>query len=249
MSLNRLAASAAASVLVFGAIAVADDHFDIAPYLIDGQLKTGGLTHSGGTGAPPIQVFGYEFGEDAYDPYNATDPGVNQAVGVGSLPEGAAVRYNLLGGLRFWDGTGDVNFTDPGSALISISMRGVSRTLTGSSGAQAGSLIQSVAAGGAMHEHFLTSLFAASGTSNVLGEANYQAPPEGIYAWNMNLTLANGGTTYTSEPIWIIFNNGLTEQQHGAAIDYVQSSYVPEPAGLAVLAIGGMLSLRHRRKD
>lgn len=38
------------------------------PPISNSRLLTGGLTHTGAQEPPPIQVYGYEFGEDPFDP-------------------------------------------------------------------------------------------------------------------------------------------------------------------------------------
>jgi len=134
-------------------------------------------------------------------------------------------------------------------AYIELLM-GTTRTLTGTSGAQSGSLIQSVKSNGSLHKHFTTSLFADGATSNVpmtggLPTPGYIEPMAGIYAFSIELTMTNGGTTYTSQPVWIVFNNGMDEEIHEAAME---SFAVPEPMSLAMLlAMGGVAAMRRRR--
>ncbi|MFA5205031.1 MAG: PEP-CTERM sorting domain-containing protein [Lentisphaeria bacterium] len=238
--LTRLAAGVALGAAVG---ATADDHYDIAPYWQDGQLLTGGLSHMGAAVAPTITAYGYEFGEDAADPYNLSDPGVNQAAGTGNLPAGAVLRYNLRGSLLYWDGTGDVAWSAP-TDTISLLCGANSLTMTGTSGAQTGSLIQSVAADGSLHKHFTTSLFAAGAASNVPGEDGYVAPTDGIYAFQMELTLTPMTGTYTSNAFWVVFNNGMSEAVHEAAIEALTA--VPEPTALALLAAAAAGLLRRR---
>lgn len=220
------------------------DHFDIAPYFQSGKLLTGGLDHLGTHAAPPITVYGYDFGEDPADPFNPTDPGVNQAAGVGNLPAGAPLRYNILSSLRYWDGSGaEPAWTaPPGQTHLDLWMGTTSRTLTGSSGAQSGALIQSVATGGVVHKHFTSSLFADNTSSNVPTDLGFVAPADGVYAFSLELTLTHESTTYTSDPLWVVFNNGLSETAHDAAIE----SLVPEPAGLGLLTMGSLMLLRRR---
>jgi hypothetical protein len=228
--------------IIFTEKAYAD--FDISPFFENGKFITGGLDHQGNREDPPVTVFGPEFQEDTYDPYNPADPGVNQAIGIGNLPVGAAVRYNILGSLEYWDGTGEVNFTaPPGTTYITMLMGTAARTLTGTSGTQAGSLIQTVATGGYLHKHFTTSLYSGPGTSNVPGDPGYVAPTDGIYAFSMNLTLTDGGTLYTTDPLWIVWNNGMSEGIHDAAMDH----FVPEPASLVLLLTGGLLFFKPRQ--
>ncbi len=248
---NKLA-SLAAAVLVCVVASNALAHYDVAPYLVDGQLLTGGKDHDGNSVEPSIYVYGFEFGEDAADPFNPADPGVQQAAGVGNLPQGAKLSYNVLSDLLYWNGESDtVGWSSPASAVITLGMNSSAndRTLTGTSGAQAGELIQSVSTGGYVHKHFVTSLFADSSLpSNVPGEVGYVEPEVGVYAFRLNLTLTlTDGTVYTSSPIWIVMNNGVSEESHDAAM---ASLAVPEPSSLAIFCVGavGLCTACRRKK-
>lgn len=250
-SMKMMMTMSVLAMLTTGGLAMADehehDHFDISPYYDStaGALLVGGLTHDG-EALPPSQctgVFGYEFGEDAADPFNPSDPGVNQAAGVGNLPSGAPIKYNVLSSLMYWDGAGDVAFEAATGTHIELWMGTNMRTLTGTSGPQAGSLIQSVSGTGVVHKHFVTSLWADGAASNVPGDVGYVEPTTGIYAFSIELTMATGGTTYTSQPLWLVFNNGMSEEIHDAAME---SFAVPEPMTLAMLAIGTAAVIRRR---
>lgn len=221
------------------------EHFDIAPYMQDGQLLTAGLAHDGDIVPGPVSVYGYEFGEGA-DPYNPSDPGVNQQAGVGDLPPGAVLSYNILTDLLYWDGTGEVNYGSPGNAQINLLMGTQLRTLTADSGPQVGSLIQSVLGDGSVHKHFTTSLLASAGSDNVpefppgVPNPSFVAPPTGIYAFGLELTLYDGGEQYVSPPLWMVFNNGLDEHAHHEAMEH----FVPEPVSLMLLGCGSLALLR-----
>jgi len=216
----RLSLACAASVALGAGTAGA--HYDISPHLIGGQLLTGGLTHSGQVTPPPIWVYGYDLGVDPLDPYNSADPGVNQLPGVGGLPPGAALYYDIRNSLIFWDGTGGVAWTaPPGDCYLQLTVGAATRTLTGTSGPQAGSLIQSVLSDGSLHRHFLTSLYGAAGSSNVPGYPGYVQPPAGCYSFSLTLELVHGGVHYVSDPFRVVFNNGLDEAAHDAAMQSV----------------------------
>jgi hypothetical protein len=223
-------------------------HYDVSPYLQDGQLLTGGLDHSGNGIKPTLTTYLFDFGEDEYDPFNPTDPGVSQLAGVGNLPVGAPLYYSILSSLRYWDGVGEPQFAAPPTgAYMTLLMGTTYRTLDADSGIQSGSLIQSVATGGSIHRHFVSSLFGDEGVSNVPGDPTYVPPATGIYAFELELTLSNGGTQYTSNPFWVVLNNGLSEEQHDEAATAL--STVPEPATLSVVVCGAAALLIRRRKS
>jgi len=238
-----------ASIGLLAGIAGAEEehgHFDIAPYFQNGKLLTGGLDHEGDQIPPQITVYGWEFGEDPFDPFNPSDPGVNQAAGVGNLPVGAALSYNILSSLLYWDGSGEPEFGSPGNAYVDLLMGAQTRTLNAASGAQAGAYIQAVQTGGVLHKHFTTSLYAEPGAGNVpgIGDSTYVQPPAGIYAFSLELVLNDSGDVHTSDPIWAVFNNGATEHAHHEAMEHL----VPEPTSLLLLATGGLAILKRRRR-
>ena len=232
-------------VFVYAGTAWAD--FDISPFFENGKLVTGGLSHEGDRISPSKTIFGYDFGEDPYDPFNPSDPGVNQTAGVGNLPVGDPIRYNILSSLLYWDGNGPVNFVAPPEQTYMTLLVGSSlKTLTGTSGPQTGSLIQTIGDGGFVHKHFTTSLYAAPGAGNIpdIGDLTYIEPTTGIYAFSMELTLTVSGKTYVSDPLWIVWNNGMSEEVHDAAM-----AAVPEPASIVLLLAGGLAVFRRRYRS
>lgn len=236
-------------VVALSVAARAEDHahYDISPYFLNNQLLTGGLSHGGQALPPSIQVYGYEFGEDPFDPYNPSDPGVNQAAGTGDLPPGGSLRWNVLTGLRYWDGNGPALLTDPPAQTQIVLMLGTTqRVLTGASGPQTGGLVQTILQDGSVHRHFVTSLLASPGASNVPGDPGFLQPPQGIYAFGLELTLGYQNQTYVSPPLWVVFNNGLSEDAHDQMMDYIGNTVLPEPATLSLLGLIG-LALRRRR--
>ncbi len=249
MRVKHLIALIIVSCICTGPAALAQEHghMDIAPFLVDGSLLTGGYDHSGNSYAPTIRVFGYEFGEDPADPFNAGDPGINQGAGIGGLAQGAVLRFNIASGLRYWDGAGPIEFGSPGDAVIGLTLGLTQRTLTGDTAWQEGGLVQTVTSGGVVHKHMTTSLYASAGAANVAGMPGYVEPPQGIYAFALEFTLAHDGQTFTSDPAWIIFNNGLDEMQHESAMDSVASTLVPEPTGVLLVGASALLLMGRRR--
>ncbi|MBX3387055.1 MAG: PEP-CTERM sorting domain-containing protein [Phycisphaeraceae bacterium] len=70
---------------------------------------------------------------------------------------------------------------------------------------------------------------------------------EGIYLVEGYFTNP-GGQLLDSLPVWFVFNYGLDEDEHDLAIDWVADNLVPAPGAVALLAMGGLASLRRRRR-
>jgi len=221
-------------------------HYDIAPYLVDGNLLTGGLDHDGHHTAPTIHAYGYEFGEqELVNPalkYNAADPGVNQAAGVGGLPAGAALQYDIISTLMYWDGTGEPHFGLPGDgSYITTGPAGL-ETVTGTTMPAGGPFgIQNVHSNGSVHYHFNTW---------VKNDGAGVDPADGIYAFQTELVLddsSGSGSVYTSNPFWIVMNNHADEHAHHEAMEVLG---VPEPGTIGLLLSGLLavgITFRRRR--
>ena len=110
--------------------------FDVTPYNDGGKIVTGG--HDDFEADPALannefqRVFGYEFGEEPTAPFVIEDPGFNNeptfTVGYGTqngaLLPNAALTFNLLTNLQFWDGTGSVAF-GPAPPLVALGVQNV----------------------------------------------------------------------------------------------------------------------------
>jgi hypothetical protein len=228
------------SLVLFAETSRAD--YDLSPSLVEGKLVIGGLSHEGDRLTGPVSVLGFDFGEEEDNPYNLDDPGICQNAGFGDLIEGARMDYTILSSLCYWDGTGDVNFVAASTQYLTMANGGSIATITGTSGVQPNSYyVDEIGQNGFLHVHIDTSLFGNTGTTNISEEENFLAPANGIYAFQMALTMTDGDAVYTSDPIWIVWNNGMGEEIHDAAM-----AAVPEPITLTFLAIGGMAMLRRR---
>lgn len=240
-----------ASCWLAGSLNTSAQHADVVPYGLNGQIVTG--SHNDFTGEDVIEqrVFGYDFGEDLGDPYIIGDPGFNNggfAAGVfpndGLLPTFSTLAFDVVTQLFYWDGTGAVNFAPaPVDVLLGL-RRGSNTGFVDGAGNQTGTwpTIQGTGAAGRVHEHLESQLLFTDG-------ANPAAPnaPNGIYYIGMQLkltpTVNSNGTLTNSDPIYIVYNNGLSEEVHDAAIGYIETNVVPEPGTWTMLALGGVAGL------
>ena len=219
-------------------------HFDFTPRVEGGRIVAGGFDDEQGESVGTLRVSGYDFGETPEDPYNINDPGFN-TLGASAFSGGSALRLRALtaGGayLRYWDGTGSPAFTPAAAGTTVTLSASPSRFVTFSAASavvapvSASDLqIGTFAANGALHAHLGTSIAAATATV-----------PTGAYL--IAFDLANPGTSVTaSAPLYVVYNNGLSESQHDAAIDAAEAAYVPEPAMAGLLA--GVVALLRRRR-
>lgn len=225
-------------------------HDDVVPYELNGKIFTGGHDDALGTDTIVQRVFGYDFGEEPSDPYIIGDPGFNNgAFGIGIfpndglLPVNQTLTFSVLTNLQYWDGTGSVSF-DAAPAGVDLGIKRGSFTLHVSGTGQSGvtPTLGGTAAAGRLHVHVESQLNFTDGTDLTLPNA-----PEGIYL--VGLELALPGLT-NSDPIYFLYNNGLDEEIHDEAINWVEANLVPEPSSLSLAAISllGMAAFGRQRR-
>jgi hypothetical protein len=245
---------------VFLSSSVNAGHYDIVPYAtgtgIGASLLTGGYGDLGGLPTEQnMNVFGYDFGET--DPFFAGDPGFNNSsaftTGIfpndGELPSGSlmlSVFSGTYGSLRYWDGTGEANFV-PVTGGIEINLnRGGSNLRVGATTTSGAVTIATVPAvgptAGRVHQHLTTSIGEG-------GSGSSFAPlgaPDGLYAFGA--TLSVGGLV--SDPIYFVFNQGMSEAIHDEGIDFYSAHAVPEPSSIALAGLGvaGLVGAALRRR-
>ena len=221
----RLSSTASASTLAialslttFAQAGTKEPHADIWATAQDGVLVTGGWNHiTGEVTSPSLRVFEAEFGIDPAFPFSTDEPGI------GSNLVGSTLTMNLLVGLGVWNGAG----FDASGANLLASYGGQDAT-----SATGGSFSFLVSEGLDLHPAY---------TLSGLGGAD---PANGIYL--ASFTLSSNGLA-TSEVFYAVFNLGLAEADHGAAVAWVESNLVPSPGAAAVLGLAGLMARRRRR--
>lgn len=250
-----------AVLLVVVAISAVSAHEDIFPYIVGGtgsgvsitggQLTTGGHDDEAGTTTFATRVFGYDFGEVPSLPYNIGDPGFNNSNAEdltifpnnGVLTGGANLILNYSTPLYYWNGIGTVDFVLASTdSALRLGNSFAQATTISSTGASSSTLLigPTNIATGRIHQHLMTALL-FNGDSDL---ATLPNAPEGFYMLGGFLSLSNGSTA-ASDPFFIVYNNGLTEEVHDEALDWVQNNLaaptaVPEPGTLISFGLTGL---------
>ena len=194
-------------------------HLDIWVTASGGQLVTGGWDHETGQVVNPSQrVFEGELGLDPEFPFSGDEPGI------GSDLVGTTLSMNLSSTLGAWDGSGFVFST----GALTASYGGQSAS-TGTGG----SFSFLVTAGLDLHPEF-----AVSGPDG--GD-----PADGIYLATFDFGAPG---LAASAPFWIVLNLGMSEAEHGAAVEWAEANLVPAPGVLAAAALAGITGARSRTR-
>jgi uncharacterized protein (TIGR03382 family) len=77
-------------------------------------------------------------------------------------------------------------------------------------------------------------------------DSRLQADEQGIYLLAMRLTNP-GGPLAPSETYYVVFNYGIDDSFHDAAIDYVAEHIIPAPGAAAAFGLGSLILARRRR--
>lgn len=245
--MKTYAVALSACFALFTSTALAQ-HVDIRPYVESGQIRTAGFVDATSTVLPDMRVFGSDFGEDPGNPYFTQDPGFNAAAGSG-LPAGSQLLFNIVGAaglglsanLSYWDGTGAVSFSPtPADETLMLAFGSQSRVVDDSTSFVSGFSLQTVTATGSTHRHLNATLNGVGGD-----------PTAGIYLLPLELQ-SSDASLEKSLPFFVVYNNGLDEEIHDLAIDWVQENLVnvPEPSSFLLLATvtsGAGLMMRHRQ--
>lgn len=197
-----------------------DHEGDVGVTIVNNRLTTGEVDNGMVVGVE--RVFGPEMTLINNVPF-ADEPGL---FGEPNFPA-MNLGFNVRNALLEWNGSA---FVDPASAQMTIEF-GPNSIVTPANvgGFQPGFTIP-IAAGG-FDEHYDFSLPAGTETA--------------IFLLELELTSDIG--VETSRPFWLVFNHGLSEPQHEAAIEWVEMTLVPAPGAVALLGLGGFVLARRRR--
>jgi len=208
---------------MFAGTAMAEEHFDVWLTLSNGSLVTGAISEDGLTTVGGVRVFGAELGEILPD--FSEEPGIR---GIdGTFASGDQFGISILKAVRSWNGT---NFTTVSASRFQLDFGPQSMT-SPTFDSIVGGIVLGADSEGGIHDHpFFTLL----------------DPTGGIFLLELSLS-SIGGTYGSTQPFWIVFNNGADEADHEASIQWVNDNLVPTP-GVLTLAGVGILAMGRRRR-
>lgn len=217
-------------------------HVDVRPYLSGGQIRIGAAELDGAEVEPisdDHRVFGSELGEE--QPLFSDHPGF--LAEPGAFPGGAGqwLAFDATAGLGFWNGAGFG--AAPAGESLTILLG--SQEVNVSTGPVAGFPFALIDLAGGIHQHVEFYLLGSDGNPD---PDDGIAPTLGIYLLELSLRTTIEGVA-ASDPFWIVFNNGDTEENHELAVEWAEEHLVPEPAVGLMTAGLGMSLLRRRRRS
>lgn len=151
----------------------------------------------------PRRVFEGEFGESGVPDFT-DEPGFDSLIG--ALPPGTLIGFDIRAALRVWR---DGDFEDIADERVRIRKGGVDRFTPPQDETVAGYIFGDVSAAGVFHHHLGFTLVdgAESGVAGV---------------WLLELGLwPESGPLLPSEPFWLVLAQGVEEEEHEAAVDWV----------------------------
>ncbi len=215
--------SVAAMGLFAGTALAEEEHFDVWLTLSGGSLVTGAISEDELTTIDGVRVFGAELGEILPD--FSDEPGI-QGID-GTFAAGDRFGVTIRRAVRAWNGT---DFTTMAASRFQLDF-GPQTMVSPTMDLLVGGIELAADSEGGIHDHPSFTLL---------------DPSSGIFLLELSLT-SIGGTYGTTEPFWIVFNNGETEEAHEASIQWANDNLVPTP-GVLTLAGVGVLAMSRRRR-
>ncbi|MDW8261380.1 MAG: hypothetical protein RMJ35_02535 [Phycisphaerales bacterium] len=188
---------------------------DARPRVAGGKLVVDAFNDQTLQIVPDVRTFGWSFQGIPGDPYFIQEPGFNASSSSGLAP-GSTLAFNVTRSLSFWNGSGSVGFgAIPSGESLVMNFGASTITIGGETGAQPGFAFATVGPNGSFHRHLNT--FLRVGTS--------PQPATGVYLTSIRLT--NSGGPAPSDPLFLLFRNGVTPPHFESALQYVANP----PAG------------------
>jgi hypothetical protein len=177
---------------------------DIYLEVVDGGIATG-LIDKDEVITLPVFVFAGEFGETGLDGFT-DEPGFDTLPG--AFQPGTAIGFNVLEGLQAWNGSG---FEPAGAETLTISFEQAFITVADKPVA---GFTLAVQPNGGWHRHF--NLFISGPNASPAAPGVYLLVRE-MYSTNPDVD--------PSRPFWLVLNHNDTEENHDAAIAWVQDNF------------------------
>ncbi|MCC6677682.1 MAG: hypothetical protein IT436_11105 [Phycisphaerales bacterium] len=193
-----------AAVGVLASQASAQHAGDILLEQSGGRITTGLFDADTGLVEPGVRVFGAEFIESF-----ANEPGFDSFEG--AFPAGSQIGFDLTAAMRLWD-AGTPGFDTIPDERVQVRLGPLGPVLTPLTDEVTPGFAVAVGADGRWHHHLGYTL---------LGPAD-----PGIYLLEMRMWSTAPGAG-RSEPFWIVFNQGMSEAEHDAAIAWLKSQVGP----------------------
>lgn len=221
---------------------------DIAPSIDNGRLVTRLGDDSSGTVGDIWRVFAAEFLDPATFPTpplvaeSTDDPG--HLIAPGTFPATSVYGFNVRGAFRRWNPSlgADGGFEVTSSTLV-LSSAGQPAINVPSSGT-AITPGYSLVIADADEEIDWHTFF------NLIGPGGLSEAPDGIWLLEMESYVDLPDLSrLVSDPYWIVFNSGgeAFEEDHEAAIEWVERNLVPTPGAACLLVLAGISVSRRRR--
>jgi hypothetical protein len=222
MSMVKIGAMALAAGLA-GSVMAEEEHFDVWLSISGGNLVTGAITEDGSATVSGVRVFGAELGEVLPD--FSAEPGIQGIDGTFGAGERFGIR--ILKAVRAWNGA---SFSSIASSRFQLDF-GPQQMVSPIADEVVGGMELAADSEGGIHDHPTFTLL---------------DPTSGIFL--LELDVVSIGDVYgATQPFWIVFNNGASEEEHEASIEWVNENLVPTP-GVAMVAGMGLVAMGRRRR-
>lgn len=159
-----------------------------------------------------------------------TTDGPTLPAGFSAFDAGTTISYQTNGAIQSWNGSG---FVATGNRLRQILIPNVVEIVSPTDGSTVDGF-EYTYNGGDFDEH--------------PDYAMADASTAGIFLWKIQFSAidASGSLIASSDEAWVVFNFGLSEDEHEAALEFAEGA-IPTPMTLAPLAGLGLAAARRRR--